>query len=357
MATEVPDNSIYNALDAQKKIEEFKESVIKEMESSTEELHKLMMANGLFEEADLNYQVYNNKFYPLKRIDPYNVVEGTKEVVFFTKPSIPVLYPNTLNRSPYFTYLNKFGYTHILEALSGKKSKQTNTTPFLNILTNRIKSNLDIPDLQVDALETAQNFWGTKLLYPKSSMSSDEGASFTAEFEDTKYLEIYHLFKAWDEFRRGKWLGIYFPDTSDIINKILYDHIAVYKFIIANDGETLLYWCKWTGVYPESISRSTFSEIPKDGPLNITIGFKLSGWFEDMTPEIIYEFNALVNKYYNTSAAQAISKVWDISVKEYNYRADQSAVRYPYIFDRSSAGNPIERNQSIKQFYFEWIKE
>lgn len=343
----------------QNAINYYKDSVIKLIDEESEELHRVKMANGLFDQSDMTSNIYNNYFYPLPRIDPYNMVEGTREIVFFTRPNIPMFGTSDTNplpnycRSGYLKYLYNSGYSHILNILAGRKSKVNMTTPFINILTNRISSNLDIPDINVDSLETAQNMWGTKILYPKSSLSSDEGSSITCEFEDTKYLEVYNIFKAWDHFRQGKWMGMFDTDINDVLQKILYDHIAVYKFIIANDGETIIYWCKWTGMYPESISRSSFSEIPKNGPLKINIGFKCSGWFDELDPAILTEFNNLVVAFYGIKPSTG--DIWDICNPNLNYSADQTEVLCPYIIKPEVASTFDKKD--MQQPLFEWIKK
>lgn len=316
-------------------------------------IKKTMRAHGVFEASDMKY---NTEFYPLQRNDPFNRVEGTREIVFFTKPSLPFLKNNTgelkdeFAETPYFNNLYSRGYTRTLVDLSYPNGGVGTdpACPFIHILTNRITASIDIPDIAVDELETAQNMWGTRLLYPKSSMSSDEGLDFTCEFEDTKYLEIYHLFKAWDLYRQGKWWGIFSPDKSYIANKILYDQIAVYKFTIAEDGETLLHWCKWIGVYPKNISRSSFSEIPKEGPLKITVSFKLSGWFEDMEPNIISDFNQLVIDWAGSSTITK-DHIYDIWSNDIGM-VSQDNVIYPFIVK----GTP--NSDGYTPYYFEWTR-
>ena len=321
--------------------------------NSDDLIKKTMRAHGVFEASDMRY---NTEFYPLQRNDPFNRVQGTREIVFFTKPSLPFLKNNTgelkneFAGTPYFNNLYSRGYARTLVDLSYPNGGGGTdpACPFIHILTNRITAPIDIPDIAVDELETAQNMWGTRLLYPKSSMSSDEGLDFTCEFEDTKYLEIYHLFKAWDLYRQGKWWGIFSPDKSYIANKILYDQIAVYKFTIAEDGETLLHWCKWIGVYPKNISRSTFSEIPKEGPLKITVSFKLSGWFEDMEPNIISDFNQLVIDWAGSSTItrEHIYDIWSNDIG----MVSQDNVMYPFIVK----GSP--NSDGYTPYYFEWTR-
>ena len=315
------------------------------------ELLKTMRAHGIFRESDMKY---NTEFYPMRRFDPYNMVEGTREIVFFTRPSLPLMdgtdsLSYEFAKTPYFDNLSKTGYLHIISDLSyGTSSDQC---PFFHILTNRITSNIDVPDIAVDELETAQNMWGTRLIYPKSSMSSDEGLDFTCEFEDTKYLEVYHTFKAWDLYRQGKWWGIFSPKETYTMNKILYDHISVYKFVIANDGERILHYSKWTGVFPKSISRSSFSDIPREGPLKINVGFKLSGWFEDMEPNIISDFNKLVQEWAGANSTIInSSQMYDIWSDDIGM-VSQDNVHYPFIVQGP------ENRDGFRPYFFEWTRD
>ena len=307
------------------------------------DLMKNIRSAGLFEPSDMKYR---RVFYPFKRIDPHNRVQGTKEYVFFTKPRIPIIISGSLPddsqfaKIPYFKNLYDRGYKEILQDLSGSGSGDP--SPFIKILTNRISSNIDIPGLQVDIMETAHNLWGTKITYPKTSMSSDENMEFTCEFEETKYLEIYHLFKAWDLYRQMKWWGIISPPDYCIQYKILNDHIAVYKFIVGEDGETLLYWCKWTGVFPSSIGRDTFSEIPNEGPLKITVTFKVSGWFEDMEPSILSDFNSLIDN--NDKGNRNPWTIWDYTIGGIS----QENMNTPYLIQGK------ENLAGYRPVYFEW---
>jgi len=307
-------------------------------------LLKQMRSNGYFQPSDMKYR---RSFYPVKRMDPYNRVQGTKEYVFFTKPRIPIVANNDLTDQfkaiPYYRNLWSSGYAYqeILKDLSA----YGDICPFVQMLTNRITSNIDIPGINVDVLETAQNFWGSKIVYPKTSMSSDEGIEFTCEFEETKHLEIYHFFKAWDLYRQMKWWGIISPPDYCINHKILNDHIAVYKFIVAEDGERLLYWCKWTGVFPSTIGRDTFSEIPVEGPLKLTVTFKVSGWFEDMEPNILSDFRQIVSTGLNRNYNRW--KIWDIDVGG----IEQENMYLPWV---EAAGKLNSEN--FTDVYFEWLE-
>jgi hypothetical protein len=167
---------------------------------------------------------------------------------------------------------------------------------------------------------------------------------FTCEFEETKYLEVYHFFKAWDLYRQLKWWGIIQPDDYVVNNKILNDHIAVYKFIVGEDGEQILYWCKWIGVFPASRGRDTFSEIPNEGPLKITINFKVSGWFEDMEPNILSDFNSLVT--LDMTENHNMWNIWNPDVGGVN----QENMFSPYLVQGSRVNSG-----GYTPIYFEWL--
>lgn len=300
-----------------------KESLLKDLgiDNSSSALRKELRANGLYLPAELNY---NSSFYRVKRIDPYYMVEGGIEYLFFTKPDLNLIdsdgtltkkrFADTgtdglkaadieggANAIPYFRDLMNNGYKRTFSDLCYSHSTELgfDKCPFVRILSNRKTSNMDVPDITTQELETSRNMYGTKLYYPTSSMTSDENFEFNIEFEDTQYLEVYHFFKAYDMYRQMKWLGIVAPDIKYVTNKILHDHMSVYKFIVDVDGETLLYWAKATGVYPKTISRSSFNEFQDKGGLKINVQFKVSGWFEDMDPNILTDYNELIRNWIN----------------------------------------------------------
>lgn len=390
-----------------------------EMEDDNSELRRTLRANGFFMPKDMQM---NEAFYRYPRVDPYNYVDGAREYIFFTKPDLPLLKDaNSLiepaNQIPYFAHLMQSeGYRKSVFynlCASAARSSPIHGCPFMRILSNRKTSNMDIPDIQVDELESAVNMYGSKILYPKSSQASDEGVDFSIEFEDTRFCEIYHLWKVYDIYRQLKWKGILGPtvnlgrfdmgaeegitgaikdrfknleriykrtigmDTSDLDSsgsgagyelynkytyyKILYDHFSVFKFLVGSDGETILFMAKATGVYARSISRSSFSEIPDRGPLKITVGFKVSGWFEDSTPEIVSDFNELVKPWLKKDPIDALK---ESSAPIYDYDIDyvsQELVKCPVIYetkaiDKGKEYADLSRLHEFNTYKLGWIK-
>lgn len=374
---------------------------IKEMNEEGSLLHRTLNANGYFRLEDMKF---NDAFYRFPRNDPYNYVDGAREYLFFTKPDLPLiassgkLLPSVAD-IPYFTYLYKSpGYKKsVFDNLCGGVTNK-DKCPFMRILSNRKTSNMDIPDINVEELETAVNMYGSKILYPKSSQSSDEDIDFNIEFEDTRFLEIYHLFKAWDYFRSLRWYGLlspalyipeYGPNRTDrsigtraidiltqqrtvnneitnevdrsyaryLFYKVLYDHIRVFKFLVDNDGETILHASSAIGCYPRSIQRSTFSEIADRGPLKINIGFKVSGWFEDVITNVVNDFNSIVFASWNTDLATCNQKKINIYDNEIG-AVSQGLVDIPFIQTYTApTGNNTGRASDFKVYLLAWAKK
>lgn len=326
--------------DYQTDMENPKIKLQEDMSLATSLLRRTMRAAGIYNKEDMGYR---DTFYRFRRIDPFHMIEGATEYLFFVKPDLNILdsggdltsyadyYVSDVGGTkskrpsdpmggvasvPYFKELAKRGYLNtVLSDLCYSNSVSFDSAcPFVKMLSNRKTSNMDIPDIIVDELETAQNMYGTRIFYAKSSLKSDEDAEFTIDFEDTQYLEIYHFFKAYDIYRQLMWLGVVSPTGPHIENKILADHMSIYKFLIDTDGETILHYSKATGVFPKSINRSTFSEIQDRSSVKITVTFKLSGWFEDMEPNILSDFNSLIKNWISKGSENvgvSEAPIWD----------------------------------------------
>jgi hypothetical protein len=232
----------------------------------------------------------------------------------------------------------------------------------MTILSNSITSELEVPDLESENdQETGANVYGTKITYRGNSYTADQDLSFSIEFEDNRYLEVYMLFKIYDEYCRYKNLGLIQLDLSDTedsvwvnytFNKVLHDQFAIYKFITADDGMTILYWGKYTGVYPTGAPRGSFSSMSGQDGQKHTVQFKAQ-FFRDMDPITITEFNKLCDKMsysgelplYN-SDEHRINGEWAVS---------------PYIVNTSLDSRGYEkRNLSdidkLTQYQLRWRK-
>lgn len=268
---------------------------IPKLESDSEAFRKLLRANGLYKRSEIQWL---DKFSRFGCLDPYNTVLGpVREYTFFTKPDLHIFKDGTasilnpeIGNMAFFVDLMQRQYSRVLKLL---QYSADSSMPFIPLLSNAKVSNIDLPSMHANDIETSANLYGTRIFYREDAYQSDENFDFSIDFEDSKYLEVYLFFKAYEIYSQKKSLGLVTPpDDSYIINKVLHDQISIYKFLVGEDGETLLHWSKLYGCYPKTVPRDSFSEIPMDGHLKYSIQWKAS-FVEDMEPNILTDFNAL----------------------------------------------------------------
>ena len=63
------------------------------------------------------------------------------------------------------------GYGPLMAQLEADVDK---SHPFINILTNRKVSNIDMPNIQAEDIETGQNFYGTRIKYRRGTELADQ---------------------------------------------------------------------------------------------------------------------------------------------------------------------------------------
>lgn len=243
-----------------------------------------------------------NSFSKFGYLDPYNRMPGfTKEVLFFTKPDLHiyakgtnVLYSGVAN-VPFFMDLADKWPNVISElqynSIKGKKS------PFMHLLHNRVRDTLDLPDISSNDIDISANMYGNDYSYRGSSEPSDDQFTFNLEFEDNKYLDVYMLFRAYEEYERYKKLGLVMPLHRYISRKVLHDQISIFKFTLADDYSTILHYAKLWGCYPTGLPRSVFGSTDfSSSGLTLSIPWKCA-FVEDMNPLILTDFNDLMSDY------------------------------------------------------------
>lgn len=276
-------------------------------------LIKVMHANGIYDRSDFNDW---GTFYRFQRMDPYRLAPNSKEYIFITKPDLHIFEgsADTLNPeiagNAFFVDLMTRGYGTVLKNL--QYSVDT-SCPFIRAFTNLKRSNVDLTAITAGDQDTASNMFNTKMTYRKSSFSSDEDADFNIEFEDSKYLEVYLWFRAFDEYERKKFEGrVTPPSQSYTFNKILHDQMTLFKFIVGENGEDIIHYSRITGCYPKNVNRDAFGDMPDDGHIKLTTSWK-GTFVKDMDPEIIAHFNKLVSA--NGVSGTGYVDVWDDSIQ------------------------------------------
>ena len=253
----------------------------------------------------------HNKTFRFGLTNPYGAISTAREYLFFTKPDLHILNMNdngtleneNLNSAladiPFWVELWNTRRETTIKSLQ----LSAGSDPFNHLLQNQVISNLDVPALTSEMIDTPTNMYGVGYSYRGSSEASDDNPEFSLEFKDTRYLDTYIYFKAYEEYQTLKHHGVIAPSKYYTVNKILHDQIAIYKFIVDEDMETIIYYGKMYGVMPKSLPRDVFSNPNFDNGISYSIDFR-AAFYEDMRPDIIADFNNLSIDLYNAQPYQ-----------------------------------------------------
>jgi len=298
---------------------------------------------GLFDRDEVDLV---NKRYRFGVYTPSDTIHTLKEYLFFTKPD--------LNIYPLNPYGNKNGQFRLNKGLQNETywmelldknpevfyclqdTLSKNKDHFNHLLENTCKGNLSIPGLTSEMVETPSNLYGINFQYHGTGEASDDSFDFSLEFKDVKGLPVYNFFRAYEDYERLKHHGSLETNIDYIINKILYDNYSIFKFLVDEDGETIIYYAQLYGVTSKSLPRDVFENTTFGDGLSYTIDFH-AAFFEDMRPNIIKNFNMLSKDFYNSRkyqvdiyndtldrtdgrAAQAAYIVTDATTKQYKLK-------------------------------------
>ena len=291
---------------------------------------------------------WDSGFSRIPILDPYSVPQRTTEYVFFVKPDLHLLDNGVINpelerRSSFFAdAIDR--YPHIVKQLQYSSSMNTCGGSLSPLLSNAFTGNLELPSISADQITTPQNIYGTSIEYRGSSFKSDEGFDFTLEFKDTKYLEVYMYFKMYDEYEKLKSLGQVSPTSlMYIYRKNLHDQTAIYKFIVGEDGMSIIHWSRIMGTFPISVPRDTFSDL--DGG-EIKYSVTWHGQFvRDMDPLILRDFNNINLPYIGNNSKTL--PLYNINKHQF----DGTLAKCPYIASRTGTTNLDKLNK----YYLLWV--
>jgi hypothetical protein len=243
--------------------------------------------------------------------------------VFFTRPSCNFMTGDTalhtqFEKDPLIYYL----WNNNSDVIKGLTTHLSSSHDFHPYLSNSAQS-FDVPDEIIKTTEHGETFTGYKLLYGRHNIESNTAGQFTVQFKDDKHFTIYKTHKAWIEYISRVYRGTARPTLENMANKILDYACAVYYFICAEDGETLLFWSKYFGVFPLNAPASAATWAKGSGGAN-NMDFGINYAYamkEDFSPLTLSEFNK------NSSDAFKYRKIYDSEVGG----AGRSLVGAPFI--------------------------
>lgn len=312
--------------------------------SNMKDMGALFQSNNLYNRVDIDWC---NKFNRFGILDPYNALTNTREYLFFTKPDLHICEPGTMTLNPQLANNELFvemshRYPHIIVQLQKSiySEKSADYNPFMTVLSNSVKNKLDMPEISANVIDTAATIFGTSINYRGDAFNAGEKYEFSLEFEDTKYTELYHLFKAMEEYAQLKKFGIVTPPNINkaeadengyaysqyIQNKELHDQFSIFKFIVDEDYQDIIYYAILAGVFTKTVPREAFSDIDPNGGLRYNVQFEAQ-FVDDSKPWILVQFNDLINSTMSLSSSPVWLDVYNPSISE----TDGRWARCPYV--------------------------
>jgi hypothetical protein len=280
---------------------------------------------------------YFNQRYRFGILNPYHQITSAREYLFFTKPDLNI-YPRSENGGKPSYKLHEYlqtqpmwldmvkNHLEVVKCLQSSLSMNTgDSNPFNHLLANLVSSNLEVPGLSSDVVETANSTYGVNVQYRGTSEASNDNFDFSLEFKDTKLLHVYSFFKAYEDYHTLMHHGVLDQWINYAWYHILNTQYSIYKFIVDDDAETIIYYGKAYGVYSKSLPRDVFTNTDFSDGISYSVDFH-AAFYRDMNPLIIKEFNKLNESGYNNGGYHKLS-VWN----EIMDRVDNRPAKAAYI--------------------------
>lgn len=261
---------------------------------------RIHQAIGLIDMNQQEYLDYSSKYYNrFKMPVPDAQLQRSFAHVFFVKPSCNINMNEGVAKSGDDMSLDQiFGYAwnhspNIVKELSAGMSNSE--TQFSFMLSNAAAS-FSLADEYIDYDSYGTSYTGYKISFGRHDAESKTAGDFTVTFQDDNNINIYRLIKLWVDYIAGTYRGMYAPKDSTIAENIMDYAGACYYILTAEDGETILFWSKYYGVFPTTVpstqyswSRGTLLASPE-----IDVKFAYS-FKEDYKVSTIVEFNRNAN--------------------------------------------------------------
>lgn len=209
--------------------------------------------------------------------------------IFFTTPKLNFSQEN-INRDNYLLQMSS-EYPKLLKCLTTDPfGNDSMVHPFIKIFSNCF-IDIDGKDLAARSENVGDTFYGYHQTLPISIVDSIIDDTVTVKFNEYKYLPITRITKAWIEYTERVRRGIFAPKLETIKQRFIDYVSSIYYFVTDFDGQTILYFSKYTGIVPISNPYSSLVTGSADHNISETSIEFLYSYKEDLNPAILSDFN------------------------------------------------------------------
>jgi len=212
----------------------------------------------------------------------YTYKERTEEISNATQPA---LY-NTL-QSGFIEYVAR-NYPDVIDSLTCNKSGKQS---FIPLLFNYYKS-FSLEDQNTSEGNYNETWRGFSQKLPTTATQSYNGGTFSIMYDETNPPLITFLHKVWFDYMEGVKFNQMTPSMDTLKRREIDYSASLYYFLLAPDGETIVFWAKYTGIFPQSVPYGSFSggDISARNLIQVTVNY-VYNYKEFLEPSILVDFN------------------------------------------------------------------
>lgn len=290
----------------------------------------LTMAGGATPDDSIFYRGYNS----LHRLDYFNPNVANNIHIFMTRPKCNF---NALNiamdtlvqdacwtaegslilaslMKPYGVADDKIEYTYDSDSL-GKNAysrlkeyglAKLGSTPFIPLVSNLSTEISGIKDIIMEKYEYDGDQAGNKTADPMGVDESQSSGECTISYIESSNNSISVMHLLWMIYMDKCGKGLMNPDLEETLTQLIYDYeSAIYWFVTGQDGFSIKWYGKLTGVFPLNVAIGSL--IPSRGsPTDPKVSFSYHyNHSEQMNPEIINDFNFTIDEAVKNSASSS----------------------------------------------------
>lgn len=302
------------------------------------------------------YQNFD-RFYSI-----YNDLEMDSliQYVFLVRPDLNVISDKFPNDTPSDTCASNAFMSYMASSHNTVLRSLTDNFPnaehdFIPFLVGRTEA-IQMPDISIKNNSISQPFTNILMPYGSNMWESLTGGSFDITFREDRDLRIHKLFQTWIYYIDGLSRGVFKPKDKYIqYNK--YDYMtSVYYFVCQADGETLVWWNKYTGAFPTSVPNSDMS-FNLRGAVDNRLSIPFVYFMQDipMNPMILIDFNRNSSGESNASSGSPPAEY--LSIYDENVNGTRNGLfGAPFVtnFNIRVNGNKIITSASVPKL--KWRK-
>lgn len=166
----------------------------------------------------------------------------------------------------------------------------TSAHDFMTFPNAKIES-LQIPDLSIKNSTISQPYTNLLMPYGGNAWESQTGGTFDISFRDDNMLRIHYMIQLWVHYIDCVSRGALDPKAKFYqYNKLDYA-TSLYYFVCKPDGESIVWWSKYTGVFPTTAPNSDMGfNLRGTAEPRLSVPF-VYYFHEALNPDILVDFN------------------------------------------------------------------